>query len=652
MSTPEPVASPAERPPLPAWKRRLFILVSLAVPLVLLGLLEGGLRLFGWGGYPPFIRPVGRLPDGSQLCLVEYGAFKPYFFANPTRPGYTEACTLVMPKPAGTVRIFLVGESAAKGYPQPPNLAMSSFLQAMLQDAWPDRRVEVINLGTTAVASFPLIYQVREALRFSPDLMVFYVGNNEFFGAYGVASINAAGGLPPAALPLMRAVRGLATVQAVEGLVRSGADADRTLMEQMIGETFIPEDAPLRQAAARNLRLHLGQMLADAKAAGVPSVVCTTASNEAGMGPLGQDDARGPGALAEFRRGEALAKAGDRQGAREAFLKARDLDTMPWRPTSRTEQAIRDAAAEHGAVLCDVAERFRDISEQGATGWRLLDDHVHPSLEGQAEVARSVVGCMASLPGALAVPASTAAALPSNQVYAERLGANPWDDFRVAHTIRTLLGVPFMRRNNQEALAKAEAACRAFEAAQSASTRAVLDEWKTARPHAGGMRPLTGMVARVMLREQRPQDAEPLYRIAQRQVPQYTSWWLEYVYFTLACQERRQGSLDDAGRQAAAEAMAQGRFLLAHGNSESGLTERYLGRLHQLRGEWAEAIPPLLSARPRMNAEDLVACDQALFMSYVRTGDRAAAVALCDEGVRNAGRFAPMYRQMRAQLGP
>jgi ABC-type histidine transport system ATPase subunit len=33
-----------------------------------------------------------------------------------------------------------------------------------------------------------------------------------------------------------------------------------------------------------------------------------------------------------------------------------------------------------------------------------------------------------------------------------------------------------------------------------------------------------------------------------------------------------------------------------------------------------------------MRAEDLVACDQALFMSYVRTGDAAAARALAEEG--------------------
>lgn len=694
---PQPTTETAT--PLPAWKRALFLAITLSLPVAALLVLEIALRLFGWGGYPPFIREVDRLPSGETLCLVEHGSFKPYFFANPERPGYTESATFVMPKPAGTVRIFLIGESAAKGYPQPPNLAMSAFLQAMLTDAWPGTRVEVINLGTTAVASFPLIYQVQQAAAYAPDLFVFYVGNNEFFGAYGTASINASGGAPAWALPLLRAARGLALVQAFDQLTYRGADQGKTLMEEMIGQTFLPADSPLREAAARNLGTHLGRMLETAKAAGVPAIVCTTASNEAGMGPLGEDDTRGPGvqeklatlreavrqsedslqklqpgggleealaslvaqhrsmielapnsALAHFRLGGALARTGDLRGAREAFLKARDLDTMPWRPTSLTEQAIRDAAKAHGVVLCDVAERFRDLSAEGATSWRLMDDHVHPSLEGQAEVARSIVGCMDTLPAPLTVPAQVSAALPDDAAYAARFRSNAWDDWRVRHTIRTLLGVSFMKRNNTQAFDAAQEACVTFESAQPASVRQVLDEWKTARPHAGGMRPLTGMVARVLLREKRTAEALALYEIACTQVPQYTSWYLEYLYFTLACREVLNGTLLESDREQAAAGIAQAKFLLANGNSESGLTERYAGRLHQLRGEWAAAIPYLLAARPKMSAQDLLACDQALFLSYVQTGNIPAARALADDGMRNAGQFAPMYRQMASQL--
>lgn len=633
--------------PLPAWKRRVFVAATMGVPVALVLALELALRLFGWGGYPAFIREAGEVRPGERVFLVEPAATKPYFFANPTRPGYAEETNFLMPKPAGTVRIFLIGESAAKGYPQPRNLSMSSFLRAMLEDAWPGRAVEVINMGTTAVASFPLVSMTDEVVRYEPDLVVLYVGNNEFFGAYGTASINAVGTMPTWALPLMRAVRGLAIVQAFDAVVHRGADEDRTLMEQMVGQSVIAADSPLREAAARNLRTHLGQMIDGAKAAGVPVLVCTTASNEAGLAPLGE----GSAAAARFQDARRLAAAGDRAGAREAFLDARDLDTMPWRPIRATEESIRAAAAERGVPLCDIAAAFRDLGADPATGWDLLDDHVHLSVRGQAEAARAMVRSLAAFPPPVAVDSTAAAALPAWQSYATRLGTNPYDDYRVNHTLRVLFGVPFMRRTNPEAFARFDGACRAFEATMSPAVMAVAREWQSGRVHAGAMRPLTGMVARIMLRENRVPEAATLYEVARSQVPDYNSWHLEYTYFLLACREKLNGSLDDADRALAARAADEGRFLLGHGFSESGMAERYVGRLLQLRGEWAEAIPFLEAARPKMSAEDLVACDQALVLSYIRAGRAQDAIGLVDRGIRESGRFAPVYRRMRDEIG-
>ena len=725
--------------------------------------MEIALRLFGFGGYPPFIRSVGTLTQGEQLCIVEPAASKPYFFANPTRPGYAEQSSFIMPKPKDTLRIFIIGESAAKGYPQPRNLAMSEFLQTMLGDILPQKRVEVINLGTTAVASFPLVYQVQDALRYQPDWFVFYVGNNEFFGAYGTASINAAGTMPLWALKLMRATRGLALVQAVESVVRAGADENRTLMEQMIGQTFIACDSPLREAAARNLQANLGDMVDQVKAAGVAALVCTTASNESGLAPLGQDDVSNlsgasleefnellrqaaacssaqsvqavellgkaallapRSALTQFMLANAQANAGDLVAARKAFLLARDLDTMPWRPISVTEQAIRETAAARGVLLCDIAFKFRNMSARGATDWELLDDHVHPSLQGQVQAARAMAqdvalaiantnalvnttanattnapvnattnattNATANATAPTPIPAQPGASITSLNdpfnwnSYAQRLGSNPFDTYRVNHTLRTLFGIGFMKNNNKQAFDRYESACKNFESTLSPSMLEAAREWQTSKPHAGGMRPLTGMEARVFLRENKTEQALALYQIAQTQVPNYTSWKLEYIYFTLACQERlaqqqfkdatalvnTQGAsatappntqaninsapanfLTESQMQQAADGIAEGNFLLRQGFSESGFTERYVGRLHQLRGEWAQAISYLLAARPRMAAEDLVACDQALFMSYIKTGNTAAALQLANEGIEKSGRFAPVYQQLRSQLG-
>ncbi|MFM7808352.1 MAG: hypothetical protein ACKPEA_10570, partial [Planctomycetota bacterium] len=245
---------------------------------------------------------------------------------------------------------------------------------------------------------------------------------------------------------------------------------------------------------------------------------------------------------------------------------------------------------------------------------------------------------------------AVAAALAPWEAWAARQGANPWDDYRVKHTLRTLFGVSFMRRTNEAAFQRFDQACRAFEGALPPALVPVVREWQSGRPNAGGVRPLTGMIGRVLLRQRDAEHALPLYEIARVQVPRYTSWHLEYIYFALACRQAIAGALSEAERATAADAIAEGRFLLAHGNSESGLTERYLGRLHQLRGEWAEAIPLLLSARPRMAGDDLVACDQALVDSYMMTGNRVAAVALTEDGLRNAGKFAPAYRQMRDRI--
>jgi len=678
---------PTDRIPLTPAQRRLFIAITIALPFLALASTELILRLFGWGGYPAWIREAGRLPSGAQLCMVEPAAAKPYFFANPTRPGYADQTNFLLPKPADTVRIFLVGESAAKGYPQPRNLGMSSFLQAMLADAWPEKNVEVINLGTTAVASFPLVYQVRDALRYAPDLFIFYTGNNEFFGAYGTASINAAGSLPPWALRGLRAARGLALVQVLDSRLSRGADENQSLVEEMIGQTVIPADSPLREAAVRNLAANLGTMLDKVRAAGVPAIVCTTASNESGLAPLGEDDVAGldgkqqrelkrlMGEAAEaaeaddfpqavnllrqavqiaprharvrFLLGQVLARGGQADPARTAFLAARDLDTMPWRPISLTEQAIRNTALVRGAVFCDVAEIFRKESPDGATGWELLDDHVHLSLSGQARAARSMVGAMVNLAGPLQLGPDELGLVQEDEAYATALGTNRYDDYRVNHTLRVLFGLPFMKKTNTPAYDVFAELCRETEEDMTPEVLAVAREWQTLPPDAGGVRPLTGMVARVLLGEGKTEEALKLYEIAASQVPDYTSWHLEYVYFALACRQKIDGTLDPGALAEAAEAIAQGQFLLAHGYSESGLTERYLGRLHQLRGEWAEAIPFLLTARSKMQAEDLVATDQALLLSYLKTGQKKEALALADDGLKNGGQFAEVYRRLR-----
>jgi hypothetical protein len=176
----------------------------------------------------------------------------------------------------------------------------------------------------------------------------------------------------------------------------------------------------------------------------------------------------------------------------------------------------------------------------------------------------------------------------------------------------------------------------------------VARQWQGKGPHTGAMRPLSGMVARVLMREQKYSEAAALFRSAQRSVPEYSSWHLEYVYFGLVCSEplRETGSLDADGETIAREELRRGQVLLAHGGSSSGMAERHMGRIHQLLGEFAEAIPYLLAARERLGDLELVATDQALILSYIKTGQLEPARRVAREGSEHSGQFREHYQKM------
>ena len=84
------------------------------------------------------------------------------------------------PKPDDELRIVFLGGSALGGWGLPRTATLTGIVERLLDEATPDRRVRVINLGKTGWAS-PHIAWVfsRTARRLDPDLVVTVMGNNE-----------------------------------------------------------------------------------------------------------------------------------------------------------------------------------------------------------------------------------------------------------------------------------------------------------------------------------------------------------------------------------------------------------------------------------------------------------------------------------------
>ena len=459
-------------------------------------------------------------------------------------------------------------------------------------------------------------------------------------------------------------------------------------MEAVVGQSYVAPHSPLRAAAARNLHHHITEMIESCQARSIAIIVCTLASNERGLAPIGESDVsrltvdeqarltrllkRGGAvstdatpaiedleaalgidpnhALIHFRLGQAYESVGDAPAATQHYRSALDLDPMPWRAPSASMDAIRRAAREGGAILCDVQQAFREASPLGAVGWELMDDHVHPTLKGQWLLAKSIVNTLTSLPGKLNVTPSAHDALPDFNDYARQLGDNPYDRFGVVASLYKVFDVPFMRRADPDAFARIKHRRDNLLASMNSILREQARKWADPKTHSGFKIPLSGMVARVKMSQGNLVEAEQLFAAARNHVPTYTGPYFEYTCFALACRQQNNGSLTPADRELARDTIERIALFLRYADASSGQPERFMGRLYQILDEHQAAIPHLLAAREKLTGDDRVKANLALVASYAKTENFRAARNVLEEGIRQGGRSAQVYRELLARM--
>ena len=108
-------------------------------------------------------------------------------------------------KPSDTIRIFALGESAAKGDPD-PQFGISRMLQTMLTLRHPAVRFEVVNTAMTAINSHVILPIARDLTAAQGDVWVIYMGNNEVVGPFGAGTVFGPQSPP---LPLIRSALAL-----------------------------------------------------------------------------------------------------------------------------------------------------------------------------------------------------------------------------------------------------------------------------------------------------------------------------------------------------------------------------------------------------------------------------------------------------------
>ena len=433
--------------------------LAVAIPAAVFLGLEGALRLAGYGKPSAFL-----IPDEKPGYLRSNPEFASLFL-----PGNFDLRPLnfrvSVHKPEGSIRVVLLGESAAQGVPV-PSFAFAEHLRSQLRARYPGHAVEVLNTGIVAVNSH-VIYQIaRDMARVEPDLFVVYMGNNEVVGPYGPGCAYLSE-MPP--LWLIRAsvfVRSTRTGQLLSALVARAASGGRRPAEwggmSMFVDHAVTGDDPRLEAVYRNFESNLRGIVREASGCGARTLLCTVVANLQDCAPflsrhrggmseseqrawseafeagrlswrLGEFDAA-RAKLTEavrldphyadtlFMLGRIELHAGEVAAARGHLVEALHWDALRFRPDPRINAIIRSVAATSGPSvdLCDAAVELGadPASAEQPSGRTLLFEHVHFDWEGNYQMGLRLAQCAGGLleiaptpRGAWLSPAAAASAL-------------------------------------------------------------------------------------------------------------------------------------------------------------------------------------------------------------------------------------------------
>lgn len=420
-------------------KKIFFASILVLLTLVALAVLEMALRVFQYGPNLDLInvKEIG----GKKYYALNPGVGKRYFTKGILAVPELYEETFAYQKPANGYRIFCLGESTTASFPYELNARWHRLLQDRLTTLFPDKTIEVINAGLSAINSFTVREFAEELTRYQPDLFLLYLGHNEFYGALGVGSTQSLG-QNRAVIRLYLWLQRLKTFQllrntitALAGSAAPPAAPSQTLMEQMVRSQYIAFGSADYRRAAETFRENLTDIIAIAKANEIGMMVGTLTSNLKDQAPFQSlfSEQTPPAAKAQwekffaegqiwekqkayaqalssyreaekldatpaklhFQKGRCYEALQDYAAALAAYQKARDFDALRFRATGEFNAIIREICRATQTPLVDVEKAFAENSPNGITGFDLISEHLHPNFDGYFLFAKTFAAAMA-----------------------------------------------------------------------------------------------------------------------------------------------------------------------------------------------------------------------------------------------------------------
>lgn len=327
-------------------------------------------------------------------------------------------------KAANEVRIIAMGASTTVGFPYGYEVAFPKILENKLQCQFPNKSINIINIGLTAINTYTVLEMTDEAIEINPDFVLLYSGQNEFYGKYGIASTQS-GGLPPFIVRLYINLKKLRIARLIKKVLRPTikmGDKSETLMAKMVGNKSIEFNSISYKNALKQYSYNIDKIINKLREKDIPLLIGTLVSNQKGQPPFSSaaisDEVR-----KEIKFGDDLSKQGKIENALKSYSlilknntshadlnfkiancyfelgkydsakifykKASQYDLIRFRAPQEYNDIIKSKSTLSKVTVVDIKKEFENNSPNSIIGSELLLEHVHPTIKGYELMAQS-----------------------------------------------------------------------------------------------------------------------------------------------------------------------------------------------------------------------------------------------------------------------
>ena len=367
------------------------------IPFALVFLIEVSLRIANYGNdYTVFV----KISDQFNNLL----------FFNPKLPQkyFTDKTTVPSVIPDGfekiqrekSFRIFVLGGSSTAGFPYPRNASFSRQLKRKLEIIYPNMFFEVINLGVSAVNTNTIRDYIDEVLDQNPDLIIFYAGHNEYYGADGIASNSIFAG-NTRLISFQNSLRELKIYQFLNNILNSvfsktnSDKKSKTLMSEMAGSNLIEFESDDYYSGLNQFENNLEYILTECKNRNTEVLLCDLVSNLK-QEPLDKIINKTSEANKIFASAQ-LSLDKDGNEARELFIKAKEEDSFRFRAPEKINEIIKEKSKSFNYSFVSIDAAIKERSENLITDYNLFVDHLHPNIEGHKIISDVIFNKIVSM---------------------------------------------------------------------------------------------------------------------------------------------------------------------------------------------------------------------------------------------------------------